>query len=78
MARTRDSAAFAALAEFCSHGRVGLQTGQQALTRVAVILAAKGGSVAAVRVGDCMELLRAAAELRAASGSEAHAHSPLF
>jgi hypothetical protein len=31
-----------------------------------------------VRVGDCVELLQAAAELRAASGSEAHAHSPLF
>ena len=78
MARTRDSAAFAALAELCTHGRVGLQTGQQALTRVAVILAAKGGPVAAVRVGDCMELLQGAGELRAASGGEAHAHSPLF
>ena len=42
--------------------RVGLQTGQQALARVAVILAAKGGPVAAVRVGDCVELLQAAAE----------------
>ena len=48
MARTRDTAAFAALAELCTQGRVGLQTGQQALTRVAVILAAKGGPVAAV------------------------------
>ena len=48
MARTRDTAAFAALAGSCTRGRVGLQTGQQALTRVAVILAAKGGPVAAV------------------------------
>ena len=47
MARTRDTAAFAALAELCTQGRVGLQSGQQALTRVAVILAAKGGPVAA-------------------------------
>ncbi len=78
MARTRDSAAFAALAELCTQGRVGLQTGQQALTRVAVILAAKGGPVAAVRVGDCVELLQVAADIRATSGSEAHAHSPLF
>jgi Phage integrase family len=76
MARTRDTAAFAALAEFCSQGRVGLQSGQQALTRVAVILAAKGGPVAAVRVGDCVELLQVAAGMRAAS--EGHAHSPLF
>lgn len=77
MARTRDGAAFAALAELCTQGRVGLQTGQQALTRVAVILAAKGvGSVAAIRVGDCVELLQIAAGMRATS--EAHAHSPLF
>lgn len=76
MARTRDAAAFAALTESCTHARVGLQTGQQALTRVAVILAAKGGSVAEVRVGDCVELLQVTAGLRAIS--EAHAHSPLF
>jgi len=78
MARTRDAAAFAALAELCTHAKVGLQTGQQALVRVAVILAAKGGSVAAVGVGDCVELLQLAADIRATSGSEAHAHSPLF
>jgi hypothetical protein len=76
MARTRDTAAFAALAEACTQGRVGLQTGQQALTRVAVILAVKGGPVAAVRVGDCVELLQAAAGMR--GNSEVHAHSPLF
>lgn len=78
MARTRDPAAFAALAEHCTQGRVGLQSGQQALTRVAVILAAKGGRVAAVNVGDCVELLAVTAGIRATSGSEAHAHSPLF
>ena len=78
MARTRDSPAFAALAELCIQGRVGVQTGQQARTRIAVILAAKGGPVAAVQVGDCVELLQTAAGIRATSGSEAHAHSPLF
>jgi hypothetical protein len=78
MARTRDSAAFAALAPLCAQGRVGLQTGQQALTRIGVIMAAKGGPVAAVRVGDCVELLQVAADIRATSGSKAHAHSPLF
>ena len=78
MARTRDTAAFAALAELCTQGRVGMQSGQQAMARVAVILAAKGGHVAAVRVGDCVELLQIAADIRATSGSEAHAHSPLF
>ena len=76
MARTRDTAAFAALAELCAQGRAGLQTGQQALTRVAVILAAKRGPVAAVQVGDCVELLQVTAGMRATS--EVHAHSPLF
>ena len=76
MARTRDTAAFAALAELCAQGRAGLQTGQQALTRVAVILAAKSGPVAAVQVGDCVELLQVTAGMRATS--EVHAHSPLF
>ena len=71
MARTRDSAAFAVLAELCTQGRVGLQTGQQALTRIAVILAAKGGPAAAVQVGDCVELLQVTAGMRATS--EVHA-----
>jgi Phage integrase family len=76
MARTRDAAAFTALAESCTQARVGLQTGQQALTRIAVILAAKGGPVAEAQVGDCIELLQITDGLRATS--EAHAHSPLF
>ena len=67
MARTRDAAAFAALTESCTRGRVGLQSGQQALTRIAVILAAKGGPVAAVNVGDCVELLQITAGIRATS-----------
>jgi hypothetical protein len=78
MARIRDPDAFAGLTELCTQGRVGLQTGQQALTRIAVIMAAKGGAVADVCVGDCVELLQAAAELRGSFGSEAHTHSPLF
>lgn len=78
MARVRDNAAFAALEESCSNGRVGLQTGQQALARIAVIMATKGGTIAAIGVGDCVELLQAAAVLRSTAGSEAHAHSPLF
>lgn len=78
MARTRDRPTFAELAESCTRARVGLQSGQQALTRIAVVMAAKGGSVAEVRVGDCIELLEAAAKLRAASGSQTSANSPLF
>src|SRR6476660_5081773 len=75
MARTRDPAAFAELAALCQ-GRIGLQCQQQALTNVAIIMAVKGGNVAAVRVGDCLELLAAAARTR--TTNDRHAHSPLF
>ena len=75
MARTRDTAAFAELAALCQ-GRVGLQSQQQALTNVAIILAVKGGTVSAVRVGDCVQLLATAARTR--SGNDRHAESPLF
>ena len=76
MARTRDPAAFAALTALCKQGGVGLQSGQQALTNVAVIMAVKGGLVEQVRVGDCVELLSAAARTRATD--DRHASSPLF
>ena len=61
MARTRDRRGVRRARRAVHPGRVGQQSGQQALTRIAVILAAKGGPVAAVRVGDCVELLQIAA-----------------
>ena len=65
MARTRDpSGAFTALTALCRSGRVGLQSQQQALTNVAIIMAAKGGPVEQVRVGDCVELLATVARTR--------------
>ena len=75
MARTRDRTAFGELAALC-RGQVGLQCQQQALTNVAVILAVKGANVAAVRVGDCLELLATAARNRVTN--DRHAESPLF
>ena len=75
MARTRDTATFAELDRMCVAGGVGLQVGQQALTRIAVIMAAKGGTVGDVRVGDCLELLAIAA---ASEQRDMHARSPLF
>jgi integrase len=76
MARTRDpSGAFTALTALCQ-GRVGLQSQQQALTNVGIIMAAKDGLVAQVRVGDCVELLATAARTRATTPS--HLNSPLF
>ena len=46
MARTRDPAAFAELTVLCQ-GRIGLQCQQQALINVAIVMAVKGGNVAA-------------------------------
>jgi len=43
MARTRDAAAFAELNSMLAAGAVSRQVGQQAMTRIAVIMAAKGG-----------------------------------
>jgi Phage integrase family len=77
MARTRDpSGVFTALTALCRSGRVGLQSQQQALTNVAIIMAAKGGPVEQVWVGDCVELLATAAGTRAMTAR--HLNSPLF
>ena len=62
MARTRNASAFAELTAACDAGSVGAQTGQTALNRIAFIMAAKGGLVADVTVGDCVELLAVTAE----------------
>jgi hypothetical protein len=76
MARTRDSAAFAELTAMCQGGRVGSQTRQTALLRIALIMAAKGGGVGDVLVGDCLELLEATVQ----AGVTLHGgvNSPLF
>ena len=75
MARTRDpSGALNTMTALCRSGRIGLQSQQQALTNIAMIMAVKGGPVEQVRVGDCVELLAAAA--RATTPS--HLNSPLF
>ena len=76
MARTRDSAAFAELAGMCQRNAVGAQTGQTALIRIALIMAAKGGTVADITVGDCLELLDVADQV--AARLHGGAHSPLF
>ncbi|QCO98585.1 site-specific integrase [Arthrobacter sp. 24S4-2] len=78
MARTRDSKAFADLNQACTEAHVELQTSQQALTRIAVIMAAKGGPVAAVRVGDCVELLATVTGIGTSTRLQTNARSPLF
>jgi hypothetical protein len=70
MARTRDPVVFAQLAARLSQGTaVGTQSAQQALTRIAVIMAAKGGLVGQVSVGDAVELLEVAARVSAKRGT---------
>jgi hypothetical protein len=63
MARTRDPAGFAELAARCDANPVGETTTRLALHRVAAIMAAKGGLVADITIGDCLELLGIAADV---------------
>jgi len=65
IARTRDPEGFASLAAVGQADVVNAHTLQLALRRVATILAAKGGLVSDIRVGDCLELLRIADDLQA-------------
>jgi hypothetical protein len=74
MARVRDPAGFAALAVICEADHVNSHTTQLALRRIAVILAAKGGLVADITIGDCLELLAIAGDLLRSSD----ATSPYF
>jgi hypothetical protein len=74
MARVRDPAGFAALAAAVQAAHVNSHTTQLALRRIAAILAAKGGPVADITIGDCLELLQIAGELLRSSD----ATSPYF
>ena len=76
MARVRDPDGFAALTRAVGAGGIGLQDGQQALTQIACILAAKGGLVADVTAGDCVELVELARQMR--GEAEGRAARPLF
>jgi len=76
MARIRDPSAFAELTALCQSGSVGAFARLAALDKIAVIMAAKGGTPAGITVGDCIELLEIAAAVR--TGEDRHPHSPLF
>ncbi len=67
MARTRDGAGFAALAALSATGSSGYDTSRTAMDWIAVVLAAKGGTVAEITVGDSLELLAAGGRLFAGS-----------
>jgi len=57
MPRVRDPAGFAALEERAAATGVGFFSRRRAIEQVSVILAAKGGAVADITVGDCLEFL---------------------
>ncbi|MFZ5871932.1 MAG: site-specific integrase [Actinomycetota bacterium] len=63
VARTRDPAGFGELAARCQASPVGESTTRVAVHRIAAILAAKGGLVTEITVGDCLELLDVAGQV---------------
>ncbi len=74
LARTRDPNGFATLTTLCESSGVNFHTTQLALRRIATIVAAKGGQVADINIGDCLELLRIVDDVQAS----ASASSPYF
>jgi integrase len=58
MARSRDPGAFAKLAALCTADPGNVATKQTALRRIAAVLAANGGTVAQITVGDCLHLVQ--------------------
>lgn len=63
MARTRDPVGFAELTARCETDPVGESTTRVALHRIAAVMAAKGGAISDITIGDCLELLEVAAEV---------------
>ena len=57
MARSRDPGGFAALSALARTDPASAATKDLAARRIAAILAAKGGTIAGITVGDCLELL---------------------
>lgn len=78
MARTRDPAAFAQLITACQAQAIGPTSRCIALARIAMIMAAKGGQVEAITVGDCVEMVQASAQVCRRIGKGKHFRSPFF
>jgi hypothetical protein len=57
MARSRDPAGFAKLAALCAADPANTPTKQGALRRISTVLAAKGGVIADITVGDCLQVV---------------------
>ncbi len=74
IAQGRDPAGFTRLAALCDGAGVSAHTTQLALRRIAALVAAKGGGVGDITVGDCLELLRLLEDQQAGRA----ARSPYF
>ncbi len=77
MGRLRDPAGIAALRELRKQATVGNATFDPAVERIAVIMAAKGGLVADITPGDCIELLDCSRQA-AGDGTSSRRTSPFF
>jgi len=77
MGRLRDPAGIAALRELRKQATVGNATFDPAVERIAVIMAAKGGLVADITPGDCIELLDCSRQA-AGGGTSSRRTSPFF
>lgn len=78
MARTRDPAAFAELAAICDASATSRKSRQVALARIAMIMAAKGGPVEAISVGDCIQMHQASVNACHRVGKGGEFRSPFF
>jgi Phage integrase family len=78
MARTRDPEGFAELEAVCARLGVGAGTRQVALARIAMIMAAKGGSAGEITVGDCLEMVVLSAQTAARDGLDRRFRSAFF
>ena len=74
----RDPAGIAALRELRKPAPSGTSTFDPAVERIAVIMAAKGGLVADITPGDCIELLDCCRQAFTGDGTSASRHSPFF
>ena len=74
MGRTRDPAGITALRELAKAGGLARPTSGSAIERVAMIMAAKGGTAGDITPGDCMQLLECS--MQAYDGTRMH--SPFF
>lgn len=74
LARTRDAEGFAKLGRVLDEAAVSVGTSGPAMSRIAAIVAANGGGVCDITVGDCLELVR----IGKAVFTDGHYNSPFF